>query len=48
MHRSDLLDAETLKSTLKTTLKGFTVEILKKAHQRQESGRTIGKTAIGF
>jgi NADPH2:quinone reductase len=43
---ADLLDAGTIKSTLTTTLKGFTVENLKKAHEMQESGKTIGKTVI--
>ena len=47
-HISELLDAGTLKTTLTTTLKGFTVENLKKAHQMQESGKTIGKTVIEF
>lgn len=45
---SRLLDDGTLKTTLTTTLKGFTVEQLKKAHQMQESGKTIGKTVIEF
>lgn len=43
-----LLDAGTLKSTLTTTLKGFTVDTLKKAHKMQESGKSIGKTVIQF
>lgn len=43
-----LLDDGTLKSTLTTTLKGFTVENLKKAHAMQETGKTIGKTVIEF
>ena len=43
-----LLDDGTLRSTLTTTLYGFTVDNLKKAHQMQESGRTIGKTVIQF
>lgn len=43
-----LLDAGTIKTTLTTTLKGFTVENLKKAHQLQESGKSIGKTVIEF
>ena len=47
-HLSQLLDDGTLKSTLTTTLEGFTVENLKKAHQMQESGKTIGKTVILF
>lgn len=45
---ADLLDAGTLKTTLTTTLHGFSVENLKKAHQMQESGKTIGKTVIQF
>lgn len=45
---ANLLDKGTLKSTLTTTLKGFTVDNLKKAHQMQESGKTIGKTVIVF
>jgi NADPH:quinone reductase len=45
---ASLLDAGTLKTTLTTTLKGFTTENLKKAHQMQESGKTIGKTVIEF
>ena len=47
-HIADLLDEGTLKSTLTTTLKGFTVENLKEAHKMQESGKTIGKTVILF
>lgn len=43
-----LLDDGTLKSTVTTTLNGFTVENLKKAHEMQESGKTIGKTVIKF
>jgi len=43
-----LFDAGTFKSTLTTTLEGFTVENLKKAHEMQESGKTIGKTVIQF
>lgn len=45
---ADLLDAGTLKSTLTTTLEGFTVDNLKKAHKMQESGKAIGKTVILF
>ena len=44
----DLLDSGTIKTTLTTTLEGFTVENLKKAHQLQESGKSIGKTVILF
>lgn len=47
-HISELLEAGTIQSTLTTTLQGFTVENLKKAHQMQESGKTIGKTVIEF
>ncbi len=47
-HLSQLLDAGIIKSTLTTTLKGFTVENLKKAHELQESGISIGKTVIEF
>ncbi|TPN82777.1 zinc-binding alcohol dehydrogenase family protein [Aquimarina algicola] len=47
-HLSELLDKGIIKSTLTTTLKGFTVENLKKAHELQESGRSIGKTVIEF
>jgi NADPH2:quinone reductase len=43
-----LLEAKMIKSTLTTTLVGFSVENLKKAHQMQESGKTIGKTVILF
>lgn len=45
---ADLLDAGTIKTTLTTTLEGFTVENLKKAHEMQESGKTIGKTVLLF
>lgn len=47
-HISELLDNGALKSTLTTTLEGFTVDNLKKAHKMQESGKTIGKTVILF
>lgn len=45
---SELLDSGILKSTLTTTLEGFTVDNLKEAHRMQESGKTIGKTVIRF
>lgn len=45
---ADLLDAGILRTTLTTTLEGFTVDSLKKAHKMQESGKTIGKTVILF
>ncbi len=44
----DLLDAGTLHTTRNTTLEGFTVSNLKKAHEMQESGKSIGKTVIRF
>lgn len=47
-HISSMLDNGTLRTTLTTTLDGFTVENLKKAHRLQESGKTIGKTVIQF
>ena len=47
-HMAQLLDEGTLKTTLTTTLYGFTVENLKTAHEMQESGKTIGKTVILF
>lgn len=45
---AELLDDGTLKTTLTTTLKGFTVDNIKKAHQMQESGKTMGKTVIQY
>lgn len=45
---SRLLDEGVLKTTLTTTLEGFTVEHLKQAHELQESGKTIGKTVLNF
>ena len=45
---ADLLDDGILKTTLNTTLNGFSAENLKKAHELLESGRTIGKIAIKF
>ncbi|WBX70026.1 zinc-binding alcohol dehydrogenase family protein [Tenacibaculum retecalamus] len=47
-HVADLLGNGTLKSTLTTTLEGFTVANLKKAHEVQESSKSIGKTVILF
>ncbi|MCK0189178.1 zinc-binding alcohol dehydrogenase family protein [Arenibacter sp. F20364] len=47
-HVAHLLDEGTLKTTLTTTLYGFTVENLKIAHEMQESGKSIGKTVILF
>lgn len=45
---ANLIDDGTINSTLTTTLKGFTVSNMKKAHEMQESGKTIGKTVISF
>ena len=45
---ADMLDSKVLKPTLTTVIEGFTVENLKKAHQLQESGKSIGKTVITF
>lgn len=45
---ADLLDAGILKTTLTTTLHGFTVGNLKKAHQMQETAKSIGKTVIEY
>jgi NADPH2:quinone reductase len=45
---SELSDNGTLKSTLHTTLKGFSARNLKEAHQLLESGNTIGKVVISF
>lgn len=45
---ADLLDEGVLKHTLKETLIGLTAENFKKAHQKLESGTTIGKIAIKF
>jgi len=45
---ASLLNNGTLTSTLHTTLHGFTVENLKEAHRLLESGKAIGKIAIGY
>lgn len=45
---AELFDNGTLKTTLKTTLKGFTAENLKEAHRLLESGKTIGKVVIEY
>ncbi len=45
-HVAQLLDDGTLKSTLTTTIEGFTADNLKRAHALQESGKSIGKTVI--
>ena len=43
-----LLDSGTLKSTLTTTLTGFSAENLKEAHRLLESNQTIGKVVVKF
>lgn len=43
---AELIDQKEIKTTLKTVLKGFTVENLKQAHAMLESGKTIGKIVI--
>jgi NADPH:quinone reductase len=45
---ADLLDKGILTSTLNTTMDGFTVENLKRAHQLLESGSAIGKVVLKF
>ncbi|MEM9024929.1 MAG: zinc-binding alcohol dehydrogenase family protein [Bacteroidota bacterium] len=45
---ASLVDDGLLKTTLTTTIEGFTVDNLKQAHVMQESGKTIGKTVIVF
>ncbi len=45
---SGLLDSGKIRTTLTSTLEGFTAANLKMAHQMQESGKTIGKTVIQF
>lgn len=45
---AELLDEGTLKTTLKDTFHGLTVDNFKKAHQQLESGTTIGKIVIEF
>ncbi len=47
-HLSELLEAGAIRTTLKTTLEGFTVENLKEAHRLQELGKSIGKNVIVF
>lgn len=47
-HLAELLDNGTIRTTLTTTLKGFSSDNLKEAHRLQESGKTIGKTVIEF
>jgi NADPH2:quinone reductase len=45
---AEFVDKGILKSTLKTSLHGFTTTNFKKAHEMQESGKSIGKTVIVF
>jgi NADPH2:quinone reductase len=45
---SDLLDKGVIKSTLNTTIAGFTSDNLKKAHEQLESGKTIGKLVVKY
>ena len=45
---ADLIDKKEIRSTLKTVLKGFTVENVKQAHSMLESGKTIGKIVIEY
>jgi NADPH2:quinone reductase len=45
---AELLDNGTLKSTLNETLQGLSAANLKKAHEKLESGKMIGKLAIQF
>lgn len=45
---TELLDNGTLKTTLKETFTGFTVDNFKRAHQQLESGKTIGKIVVKF
>jgi len=45
---AELFDNGTLKTTLNTTLKGFTAQNLKEAHRLLESGKTIGKVVIEY
>ncbi|MDQ0639444.1 NADPH2:quinone reductase [Pedobacter sp. W3I1] len=45
---AELFDNGTLKTTLNTTLNGFTADNLKEAHRLLESGKTIGKVVIEY
>ncbi|MEZ8231348.1 zinc-binding alcohol dehydrogenase family protein [Vibrio splendidus] len=45
---ANLIDAGRIKTTLTSTLNGFSVDIIKDAHQRIESSTSIGKTAIKY
>ena len=45
---AELIDRGIIKTTLNTIFNGFTVDNFKKAHQLQESGKSIGKTVVVF
>ncbi|OED63011.1 NADPH:quinone reductase [Vibrio tasmaniensis ZS-17] len=45
---ANLIDAGRIKTTLTTTINGFSVDTIKDAHQRIESSASIGKTAIKY
>ncbi|MBO7914392.1 zinc-binding alcohol dehydrogenase family protein [Vibrio sp. G41H] len=45
---ANLIDAGRIKTTLTSTLNGFSVDTIKDAHQRIESSASIGKTAIKY
>lgn len=45
---ASLMDSGELKTTVTETLNGFTAETLKSAHQKIESGATVGKIAIKY
>ncbi|MEZ9191347.1 zinc-binding alcohol dehydrogenase family protein [Vibrio sp. 10N.286.52.F8] len=45
---ANLIDSDRIKTTLTTTLNGFSVDTIKDAHQRIESSASIGKTAIKY
>ncbi|MFA0690140.1 zinc-binding alcohol dehydrogenase family protein [Vibrio splendidus] len=45
---ANLIDAGRIKTTLTSTLNGFSVDTFKDAHQRIESSASIGKTAIKY
>jgi len=47
-HVSKLLDEGILKSTVTTVFTAFFVKNVKKSHQLQESGKSIGKTVIEY
>ncbi|MBU2711072.1 zinc-binding alcohol dehydrogenase family protein [Zooshikella harenae] len=43
-----LVDEGRIKTTLTSSLQGFTIDHFKEAHRRIESGKTLGKIAISF